>query len=130
MLYTILVSLCCAFTLQGLQTFAVRFKFHDQHTDSNMYKQDCKQLEVIVPCACDWMFYHLVRAIQSSDSTDCVLCTFYFQIPSYSEEKEGGSYCGGVSRRCGESREAQSQGLVNMQSFKTTEMFSPKSAVF
>ena len=54
----------------------------------------------------------------------------YIQISSYSEEKEGGSYCGRVSRRCGESREAQSQGLVNMQSCRTTEMFSPKSAVF
>ena len=120
MLCKIEASLCCAFILQGLQTFAAGFKFRDQHTDSNVYKQDCRQLEVIVPCACDWMFYHLVRAIQSSDSTDCVVCTFYFQISSYSEEKEGGSYCGGISRRCGESREAQSQGLVNMQSFLKT----------
>ena len=78
MLCKIVASLCCAFTLQGLQTFAVGFKFRDQHTDSNMYKQDCRQLEVIVPCACDWMFYHLVRAIQSSDSTDCVFTHILF----------------------------------------------------
>ena len=91
MLCKIEASLCCAFTLQGLQTFAVGFKFRDQHTDSNMYKQDCRQLEVIVPCACDRIFYHLVRAIQSSDSTDCVLYAhFIFRYHRIQRRKREG----------------------------------------